>query len=52
MYFTYQPDHWCKIPSFSKEYIEDPKNDIGPGWTWEKALDSGIAFPRVSARRH
>ncbi|KAH7722766.1 CBN-OCT-2 protein, partial [Aphelenchoides avenae] len=47
VYFTYQPDHWCKIPSFSKEYIEDPKNDIGPGWTWEKALDSGIAFPRV-----
>uniref|UniRef100_A0A915D7Q0 Major facilitator superfamily (MFS) profile domain-containing protein n=1 Tax=Ditylenchus dipsaci TaxID=166011 RepID=A0A915D7Q0_9BILA len=44
VYFTYQPDHWCKIPSFSREYIEDPGNNIGEGWTWEKALDSGIAF--------
>ncbi|KAI1709884.1 sugar transporter domain-containing protein [Ditylenchus destructor] len=47
VYFTYQPDHWCKIPSFSREYIENPDNNIGEGWTWERALDSGIAFPLV-----
>ncbi|CAD5212943.1 unnamed protein product [Bursaphelenchus okinawaensis] len=51
VYLTYQPDHWCKIPSFSKAYIDAHQNEIGPGWTWEKALDSGIAFPRVSNRQ-
>uniref|UniRef100_A0A183CFW9 MFS domain-containing protein n=1 Tax=Globodera pallida TaxID=36090 RepID=A0A183CFW9_GLOPA len=54
VYFTYLPDHWCKVPSFSREYIENANNDIGPGWSWEKALDSGIAFPQVrySQRRN
>lgn len=66
VYFTYMPDHWCKVdhprklpyflryfsaffqmPNFSREYIENPENDIGPGWSWEKALDSGIAFPQA-----
>ncbi|KAL7080351.1 hypothetical protein ACQ4LE_000392 [Meloidogyne hapla] len=51
VYFTYLPDHWCKLPSFSKEYIENPENKIGPGWSWEKALDAGIAFPQVRNRR-
>jgi hypothetical protein len=36
------------LPSFSREYIENPENDIGPGWSWEKALDSGIAFPQAN----
>ncbi|KAL3115982.1 hypothetical protein niasHT_007282 [Heterodera trifolii] len=47
VYFTYLPDHWCKVPNFSREYIENADNEIGPGWSWEKALDSGIAFPQV-----
>ncbi|CAK5074564.1 unnamed protein product [Meloidogyne enterolobii] len=51
VYFTYLPDHWCKLPSFSREYIENPENKIGPGWSWEKALDAGIAFPQVRNRR-
>uniref|UniRef100_A0A915NDJ6 Major facilitator superfamily (MFS) profile domain-containing protein n=2 Tax=Meloidogyne incognita group TaxID=654580 RepID=A0A915NDJ6_MELJA len=40
-----------KLPSFSREYIENPENKIGPGWSWEKALDAGIAFPQVRNRR-
>jgi hypothetical protein len=36
------------LPNFSREFIENPENDIGAGWTWEKALDSGIAFPQAN----
>lgn len=47
VYMMYQPDHWCKIPGFSKEVIENSNGKIGPGWTWEKALNAGIAYPHV-----
>ncbi|KAI6197297.1 Solute carrier family 22 member 5 [Aphelenchoides besseyi] len=47
VYLSFQPDHWCKIPSFSKNYFQTHQQDIAPGWTWEKALNSGIAFPLV-----
>uniref|UniRef100_A0A1I7Z9T0 MFS domain-containing protein n=1 Tax=Steinernema glaseri TaxID=37863 RepID=A0A1I7Z9T0_9BILA len=50
VYMMYQPDHWCKIPGFSKEYIEQ-SGKVGAGWDWEKALTSGIAFPYVPNRQ-
>ncbi|KAI6172372.1 Solute carrier family 22 member 5 [Aphelenchoides besseyi] len=46
VYLSFQPDHW-QIPSFSKNYFQTHQQDIAPGWTWEKALNSGIAFPLV-----
>ena len=41
---------FLQIPSFSKAYFASNAHDIAPGWTWEKALESGIAFPRVYNR--
>lgn len=41
----YQPDHWCEVEGFSRSYFENNAADIHPSWTWQKALESGIAFP-------
>uniref|UniRef100_A0A915LKR1 Major facilitator superfamily (MFS) profile domain-containing protein n=1 Tax=Meloidogyne javanica TaxID=6303 RepID=A0A915LKR1_MELJA len=43
-----------KEKSRSKKPLTDidfEENKIGPGWSWEKALDAGIAFPQVRNRR-
>lgn len=40
-------DHWCRVPGFSKTYFQSHPDDISANWTWEKALESGIAFPLV-----
>ncbi|MFH4980825.1 hypothetical protein AB6A40_007534 [Gnathostoma spinigerum] len=46
VYMMYQPDHWCKIDGFSrKSFVRKPPK--GAEWTWEKVLNSSIAYPTV-----
>uniref|UniRef100_A0A914C9G0 Major facilitator superfamily (MFS) profile domain-containing protein n=1 Tax=Acrobeloides nanus TaxID=290746 RepID=A0A914C9G0_9BILA len=51
VYMMYPPDHWCKIPGFNKEVMENSNGNIELGWTWEKALNSGIAYPLIQNKQ-
>ncbi|TMS40084.1 hypothetical protein L596_006508 [Steinernema carpocapsae] len=46
VYMMYQPDHWCKIPGFSKEYIET-SGKVGNGWDWRRRSLQASRFRTV-----
>uniref|UniRef100_A0A914WQR6 Major facilitator superfamily (MFS) profile domain-containing protein n=2 Tax=Plectus sambesii TaxID=2011161 RepID=A0A914WQR6_9BILA len=50
VYMMYQPDHWCKVDGFSRHDMEQMQQNsqLGANWTWERALESKIAFPFVA----